>query len=287
MVLSFFTCITVIVLSFSNLINHETINAAGNGRTYVKYTYATNKQTEYELPALSVLDNDGINNRAALLPDDRENSQLEKLLVRIDFSGSSGTGFIIGDHEIMTAGHVVSNFNGERPKIIIPKSNPFTNNNVIYLTAVATSIPKDYYTNRFEKDYAIVTVKEDLSSYGKVFLGLGVNESKLIKNNVYALGYKGNAQKISSGKIEEISDYVYSTSVHIYPGTSGGPFYCQYQFGVPGSTDPDEKVQTYKTVIGIVSNCDSLKDDPYITATSRMMRITPEILQFAYNNSNL
>ena len=52
------------------------------------------------------------------------------------------------------------------------------------------------------------------------------------------------------------------------------------RFGVLGSEDPAKKVQTYKTVVGIVTGN---YDDNKTVAT----RIIPEILQFAYDNKYL
>lgn len=286
-VFSIFTCVALVISTFCNFITSESVTAVGNGKTYLKYTYSTKSLTKYELPELPILTNDGIlNSRAST--DNRPNSSLEKVLVKIINGGAAGTGFIIGDHEIMTAAHVVTNLNVDKPSIIIPKSNPYSNN-YVSLTAISTTFPEDAYVELDGNDYAIITVKEDLTSYGSVFLGLGVHESKLVKNNVYALGYKGNAQKISSGKIEEINEKNYQTSAYTYPGTSGGPVYCQYKFGVQGSTDPDEKVQTYKTVIGISSMIwgKELENGEYICSSSIATRITPEILQFAYNNDFL
>ncbi|MFR1841747.1 MAG: serine protease [Oscillospiraceae bacterium] len=136
-------------------------------------------------------------------------------------------------------------------------------------------------------DYAIIKVKEDLSSYGQVFLGLGTDET-INDTPIHALGYSYEngrpTMKISHGYINntgnDLSNVLYRCSSTIYGGTSGGPLYSQCRFGVLGSEDPAKKVQTYKTVVGIVTGN---YDDNKTVAT----RIIPEILQFAYDNKYL
>ena len=123
-----------------------------------------------------------------------------------------------------------------------------------------------------------------MSAYGEVFLGLGTDES--IKNTtLYSLGYAKDANnrmvlKTASGKVNSATERMYNCSIDIYGGTSGGPLYSQCRFGVLGSEDPAKKVQTYKTVVGIVTGN---YDDNKTVAT----RIIPEILQFAYDNKYL
>lgn len=288
-ILSAVTCMTIVAATFGSLVNLNNTYAASSGITYMKYTYSTKKFTEYTLPELSVIYNDGLNSRAVYLPDDRENSPLEQQLVQI----GGGTGFIIGDHEIMTAAHVVTDLETkkiDKPSVKIAKSNPLNPNTAVNLNPLTVSFPKAAYDELDGNDYAIITVQEDLTQYGSVFLGLGTDNNSLKENNIYILGYKGNYQKISSGKIEKIEDDVYTTSAHVYPQTSGGPLYCQYKFGVQGSTDPNEKVQTYKTVIGITSKTFGYVDQNtgvWYSGSSIITRITPEILQFAYENYNL
>lgn len=287
-IMSILICIVVTIATFISIISQNNIMAESSGRTYVKYIYATQTFTEYELPAIPIARNDGLQTRAALLPDERKNSPLEQTLVQI----GAGTGFIIGEHEILTAAHVLTYLSTKEinvPTVKIPKSNPLENT-AINLTPVAATFPKAAYNELVGDDYAILTVAEDLSKYGSVFLGLGVNDAYLVQNNIYALGYKGNYQKISSGKVEDIYEDYYKTSAHIYPGTSGGPVYCQYRFGVLGSTDPEEKVQIYKTVIGIATRTDYYIDPEtqiFYSGSSHVTRITPEVLQFAYSNNNL
>lgn len=285
-----------IIFSFSNI---TITKAETTGKEYWKYVYGSNgnKGTfySYTLPNLSIFDNSGLNlSRANPLYhcDDRKNAPLEQLVVSI----GTGSGFIIGEHEIMTAAHVLTDQKTkkiDKPIVKIPKSNPM-NSTSISLSPVFATFPKDFYNEKEGNDYAILSVKEDLSDYGNAFLGLGVN-NKLYSNNLYSIGYNYQStptQKISSGKITSIEDNIYKTNMPVYGGTSGGPLYCQYEFGVQGSTEASEKVQTYKTVIGItmVSLGYAVLGnnlDEFHSTGSIATRITPEILQFAYDNDFL
>ncbi len=290
-ILSVLTCIIVTGTAFNSFDNYKNVSATDNSITYMKYTYATNSFTTYDLPGLSVLDNDGLY-RTRSTVDIRPNSPLEQTLVKV----GNGTGFIIGDHEIMTAAHVVTNLETKEigiPSVQIATSNPLNENTAIDLTPLTASFPQrayKEYNSPDGMDYAIITVQEDLSDYGCVFLGLGVDDNKLMNNNVYALGYNGDYQKISSGTINTINDGCYISSNFVLPQTSGGPLYCKYEFGVPGSTNEEETVQSYKTVIGIVSTMSAIyyhDTNEYTDVTTLSTRITPEILQFAYENDNL
>lgn len=296
--------LTSIVIAMSLLLcwNNKS-SAAAEEKMYWKYTYNTDyfttaNYTYYYLDALPIINNVP-ETRGYLNYDERENAPLEQQVVFIYHIKDGfiywGSGFIIGDHEIMTAAHCVTttlpNEYGmymEAPNIniTIPTANP-SNGTDISLTPEFMTVPNDYFDSVPGNDYAIIKVKEDLSVYGQVFLGLGTDET-VNDTPVHALGYNyingAPVMKISNGYINnngnDLGDVLYRCSSTIYGGTSGGPLYSQCRFGVSGSTDSEKKVQTYKTVTGIVVGN---YDDNKTIAT----RITPEILQFAYNNKFL
>lgn len=295
--------LTSIVIAMSLLLCwSNSSSAADNRKMYWKYTYNTDyfttaNYTYYYLDALPVINN--VPEPRSLNYDERENAPLDQQVVFI-YHIKNGyifwdSGFIIGDHEIMTAAHcvttTVANEDGmymEAPKIsiTIPTANP-SNGTDISLTPEFMTVPNDYFDSVPGNDYAIIKVKEDLSAYGQVFLGLGT-DATVNDTPIHALGYNyedgAPVMKISNGYINnsgnDLSDVLYRCSSTIYAGTSGGPLYSQCRFGVPDSSDSTKKVQTYKTVVGIVVGN---YDDNKTVAT----RITPEILQFAYNNKFL
>ncbi|MGN1481393.1 trypsin-like serine peptidase [Porcipelethomonas sp.] len=295
-IMSCFTCFAIMVGLLCGW--NFKVNATDNSRLYWKYTYDSDgynisDYSYYYLNELPIVDNIP-ETREAVNIDNRENASLEQQIVCIKYDGNvNSTGFIIGDHEIMTAAHCVAMHDdmfAKKPQITIPTSNP-SNGNEISLTPLYATFPDDYFsdesnTNRY--DYAIVKVEEDLSSYGHVYLGLGTDET--IKNvPIHSLGYTTENNKpvlkISNGNITTSEEQIYFSSCLVYGKTSGGPAYSECRFGIANSSDPDEKIQVYKTVIGVTMG--EVYDSKGETIGSRIIRITPEILQFAYNNSYL
>ncbi|MGN1481906.1 trypsin-like serine peptidase [Porcipelethomonas sp.] len=268
-------------------------NADIAGTTYLKYTYATGTTTEYTLPSIPEVD---ISNYAAVAAlsdeDNRADAPLEQTIVSIKYfvptetpgiySMPIGTGFIIGDHEIMTAAHMVNNSGNffTSPVIEIPNSNP-QNDNGTTVTPIATHVAKKQIQGDPGYDYAIITVEEDLSAYGKALLGMPTESAISNNMNIHCLGYANYNNtnlvlKISNGTIlDSIDGLELTTSADTAGGTSGGPIYVETDYG----NSDGSNMKTYKTVIGI---CSGLK---YGNEIGPIVR--PTVLQFAYNNPNL
>lgn len=258
--------------------NMYNANADIAGTTYLKYTYATGQTTEYTLPSIPEV---ALTNYSAMaLSDDdpREDASLDSTLVRVIAGGYTCTGFIIGDHEIMTAGHAV-NLDGKflTPMCIrIPDENA-SSNSYIEVTAIAAHMPKLHLTTS-GYDYAIITVEEDLSQYGKALLGMPTDSAINNHMNIHCLGYTdAGVLKISHGTINSKAEDHRGIICDVIArgGTSGGPLYIETDYGNADGTN----MQTYKTVIGVISSASG------IIASGPM--ISPRVLQFAYNNSNL
>lgn len=273
---------------------------AAGGTDYVKYTYATSQTQTYTLPEIPIYNN-YLNARSSInFDDNRADADITPLVVKTisnssnpDYKGnttSTGTGFIIGDHEIMTAAHCVYNTQMGKPyysmNVKITESSD-NSSSIRTLNVISAHFPKefkDYHDlnpsnigtqDQIKLDYAIITVQEDLSEYGKLSLGAATYD---IKNNnvpIHVLGYNSSALKISHGVVNAINDYIYGVTAYTTSGTSGGPIYVESSFGVPGNTSDDYKIQTYKTVIGLCS------------AGSYSSRFDSETLQFAYDNEYL
>lgn len=288
-----FTIFFTIILSIGNA---TYVNADIPGTSYYKYTYATKAISEYTLSAIPETDISSRNAISTYSDDNRELASLEQTIVSIKgftptendgvYNMSLGTGFIIGDHEIMTAAHVIYNGTfGNTPSIEISNSNP-QNSDSIVLTPIAAHVPKLFNsTDCFETyDYAIITVEEDLSNYGEALLGVitdnAINNHISIHNLGYAYYNNINcALKISNGNINQSTNdgTRLIANVYSYGGTSGGPVYVETDYG---NLDGSNTI-TYKTVVGIISQADS---ENGITTCSQ---IRPALLKFAYNNSNL
>lgn len=309
-IVSVFMCFTIL----AGLLNGWNFKAGADDgyEVYWKYTYKSggynrDNYIKYTINDLPIIDNIP-ETRAMPAIDNRENAPLEQQVVSIR-GGSGyliGTGFIIGDHEIMTAAHcITTSEEGHKMEatdriITIPTANPSEGKD-INLTPEFMTVPEGYFASEDGMDYAIIKVKEDLSKYGKVYLGIGTDES--IKNTpVHTLGYTYNSNgkfvmKVSSGSIDDLyvnpkdkptseelakkKSVLYATTAGVYGGTSGGPLYTECKFGVPNSTDPDDKIQVYKTVVGIATG------GPDGNGNGIATRMRPEILNFVYNNPYL
>lgn len=286
--------VTFLVMSAAVIFGgYDIQNAEATGGTdYVKYTYATGQTQTYNLPDIPTVNYASYSMRALLSDyiDPRPDADYEPKVVEIS---GVGTGFIIGEHEIMTAAHCVygSSF-GSSCTIKIPDDNPYSNSSTV-LNAVSAHVPQDfldYKTGEIvasiqDVDYAIITVTEDLSQYGMFLLGMGT-DSILNNTPVHCIGYWDNHEKISDGKIVEINkqnNYYYEnnfkSNLYAYYKTSGAPIYVESLYGIPGTSNSEYQIKTYKTAISIVST---------ISSDSTYGRIIDSVvMQFAYDNDYL
>lgn len=101
--------------------------------------------------------------------------------------------------------------------LMINYSNPSDSavNTVVHLTAISAHIPLDFINSRADHpnsgfyesdiaaDYAIITVQEDLSEYGKFYLGAQTNSTLLNNSNipVHVLGYYYYLEDVSYDSI--------------------------------------------------------------------------------------
>jgi V8-like Glu-specific endopeptidase len=215
--------------------------------------------------------------RGIIGDDDRT---LETSLKGVVNIGNNGTGFIIGEHTILTAAHCVCNRSeqvGNSGMKIYLYDNGSYNNASVTATPVQIHVPGKYVDTKGygEYDYAIITVKEDLSDY--MSFNLGVARSNAVGKTISVTGFGCNTDpptpninssliremSTGSGKLTTISDYYIHHDADVVNGDSGGPLYYTKD-GV-------------KTVVGIHNSSG--------TDFNSAMRITTDILQFAYNNS--
>ncbi|MDE5569076.1 MAG: trypsin-like peptidase domain-containing protein [Ruminococcus sp.] len=199
---------------------------------------------------------------------------------------SIGTGFVVDEHTIATAAHCV--YNKKINKIYL-----FDNNSKLTLTLEGSSIveyhvPSVYVSSESaDYDYALITVKEDLSDYMCFNLGT-VTDIKNLKSAVSITGFPG---EIVTGDGTKPVNYsvsehnMYTGNGHIYnssdkrlyydvdttSGNSGSPVYITEAYG--------NKV--YYTVIAI--HAYGQGSNPYNSGT----RITADLLKFFNGNTNL
>lgn len=263
-------------------------DAANTARTYRIFNAKTGVKigSDYTLDALPAEDN----SRTVIGEDERVIDWTKSGVVKIITSTSLSTGFVVSDHVIATAAHCVHGYNKVNPKPKkISKILLFdTNGNVtLEATPVTTHVPVEFINNVTENgyqaisDYALITVKEDLSAYACFNLGLPldsfVNSNSVVtvtgfpgefNTNITHMMYSGNG--IMNGGDNSFIHY----NADMTPGDSGGPVYItESAYG-----------RTYYTVVGINVAYLDIANPEYNIGT----RITTDLIHFySGNNTNI
>lgn len=302
----------------------ENIYAVNENRTYYSYDAKSGAFIEeYELESLNTIDMPSA--RSGLI-DDRTIDWSKQGVVKIFCTKPDcferGTGFVVGEHVIATAAHVIRDSYIDNILLFEGSADDY-----IQLTPVEYHLPKKYYEEyqKWEtseddakkeaeresrcRDYALITVKEDLSDY--MCFNLGVATDAAIENNmeVTVTGFpstvytpfnfvndkKTNNMYTGTGILLDMSEYmsnyleeykqtsyiedfkyiknkdlIFCYDTYASAGNSGGPVYATESY--------DGNV--YYTVVGINvagggSGC-------------RMgVRMTTDLLHFYMNNSYL
>lgn len=149
-----------------------------NDRWYVGYSYLDNAPiAPYKLTVASTALSNAQNTRDAGLIDgidDRgvahgyENTGIVAL-------GVTGTGFIVGDHQIATAAHCVHTDGEIRTDVEIWTYDRTGELDGGELTVAEIHLPRDYDGIDGELDYALITVVEDLSDHVQFKIGNSYN----------------------------------------------------------------------------------------------------------------
>ncbi len=259
-------------------------------RQYKKYTISSASETTYTLYSLNE-----IPNRVIIGNDDRTpESGLAGVVKITNSNGSTGTGFVVDSHTILTAAHVIykrsnHSFSSSVTCDIYVNNTPLA----VPINVTELHVPVSFTTDGINDtassiyDYAIITVSNDLSSFINFDLGILRNNVSNFNNDIYVTGFGGasdlnnypistNLQNVKStgmGNLLPSISGVWNNCIYydvdIVGGDSGGPV---YMINDDGS----------KTVIGI-NTAQHASTPLYNLGT----RITPDILHFVYNNSNL
>lgn len=260
-------------------------------RTYYKYEAGSD---EYDTYTLDPVNNIGTRSIIGNSDDRYIENGLEGVL-KVEVNNSTapyGTAFIIDSHTIMTAAHVVYDYTNSkvidnlRFKIYDDYNSPSN----VSITPKAYHIPSNYVNNangmKWRYDYAIVTVEEDLSDYINFDLGL-MRENMPLSTPIYATGFGGNGGQANQSLVQPSLINVKSTgvgtlsTVPLLEGVQGYSFYHSADLvaGVSGGPTYICNSDGSKTVIGIVTHEGG--------TFNQSVRITTDILHFAYNNTNL
>ncbi len=184
--------------------------------------------------------------------------------------------FVVDEHTIMTAGHCVDI--NEQMSYAISSLDLFDSSGKVELSAtpVQVHIPQLFIEGSYSSyDYALITVKEDLSKY--MCFNVGVPLDSAINNHI-SVSVTGCPSSINgktntnhdlytgTGTTSYYSAFRFSHNVDTMDGNSGSPVYTKETIG--------ENI--YYTVIGIHTN-----------SGNRAVRINSNIIRFIYANGNL
>lgn len=264
-------------------------------RKYYKYNAQKGTYTSsYTLsPVSNISTSSTVSTRSIIGNDNREIDNSLIGVVRFHYKDENYgfTGFVIDDHTILTAAHCLSPTSiGATPASsydIRFYNEDGTAISSITATPVEYHIPYQYILKHSSADesdysveyydYALVTVKEDLSDYICFNLGVARNNIKTSNPSTYVTGFSNTVyskaelrgkKSTAVGTIQTLANYNIYYNTDTTGGDSGAPVYL-IKDGV-------------KTVIGIHTyGVDDHSNFNHCT------RITTDILHFVYNNNNL
>lgn len=193
---------------------------------------------------------------------------------------------MVDSHTILTAAHCLyddTNHKGVTNLKISFYDEYNQKDTSIPATPMSYHIPYNYIQSKScDYDYALITVQEDLSQY--INFNLGVLRDDVVNYNpeieLYATGFGGDHSESATigtkytcyGTLatnNPVRDYTVYYDNDSVGGDSGGPVYINSNGN--------------KTAIALFTAQDNIKPYEYNLGT----RITTDILQFVYNNSNL
>lgn len=263
---------------------------------YVAYNAKTGSQLRtYDL---SVTNRDNTRNSTAepnfVIGDtddrmkDYSNRGTAKIMCSECDEGYRGSGFVIGKHKIATAAHVVFDTKIDRgwklDNILLFDSNGVPTS----VTPVEYHIPYVYKSSTssyFERDYAIITVKEDLTKWMSFNLGEITDYADDYQLPVATVGFPKclndsspdintgtlHDERLSLGSIKKATSSVFYFNCDTSVGNSGGPIYTVEQ--VEG--------KVYYTVVGITVGENSFE------MANTGVRIDASILKFFSDTTNI
>ena len=205
--------------------------------------------------------------------------------IQIGLSGW-GTGFVVNEHTIATAAHVVYDTAGNYVPDILSVKVFDSNHNPVTVTPVEVHVPTDY-VNATEHDrqfdYALITIEDDLSDYMSYNFGAVTNDAATDHIALATVGFPGyvngvhvnnassdHMQYISTGSVTSLDSKNIFYNADTSGGNSGGPIYAvEYLNG-----------HEYHTVVGIHSG-------GYDLSNNAGVRIDSSILKCLVANPNL
>jgi len=251
-------------------------NASNTSRRYYVFNPSnSNYIRDYDIEPLP----ENINTRGVIGEDTREVDWSKSGVVKIMKKNHYlGTGFVVSDHVIATAAHVV--MNQSLTEILL-----FDNegNVTMHATPVEVHVPLNHFLltrpESDDYDYALVTVKEDLSSYANFNIGVAMDSLENSDLPIKVTGFPDDKNNFTNhimassiGNVGKVLDCHIIHNVDTSGGNSGSPVYIE----------ESRCNKTYNTVFAIHVG-GSISYPGWNTA----IKITTDIMQFYVNNGNL
>lgn len=268
---------------------------------YMKYDRHGDHVLTYSLSNLSkaTASNSNVSTHGVIDSDGRLIDNTKNGIVKIvNSTGAYGTGFVIDDHKILTAAHVVSdteNTESNAPdcgayvtRIYLYNSNGGIAKTMTPANVTGVHIPKQFIdVGGAEYDYAIITVSSDLSNYMCFNMGIMMDNFASKNTTLYTTGFSGDlggeVRYTGQGTVLSIANSTFTNTIDCTGGNSGGPVYIGYSLNG----------KRYYSVVGI------MVAEAYYIATDQngteykeythniAVRTTPNLLHFCFNNTNL
>ncbi|MDE6520894.1 MAG: S1 family peptidase [Ruminococcus sp.] len=266
-------------------------NAGLSQRSYLRYDYKNPNAAPYQY-TISVPDTvfENTPEPYTIFPPNDMVRDYDTSVVRLSIGG---TGFIIGKHTIVTAGHCVYDINQKKFDNFTIDIVGNDNSAIKTITPHYVHVPKNFadltkYNTMpdIQYDYALIYVEEDLSAYGMFNMGICLDKyiddkGKVIvsgfpqkypsnyNDSEYGLRFKASGNIISSENNGRNITY----DADATNGDSGGPVYVNESY-------VDSRVSyDYNTVVAI--------NVSQFVAFNAGVRINFDILYFCYQNANL
>ncbi len=217
---------------------------------------------------------------------------------------SLGTGFVVGKHAIATAAHVVSKYGtGRYTPDRISCVKLFNADGTVAKTLLASNkdtnmtyhVPAEFYNDiwSYTRDYAVITVSEDLSKYQ--CFDLGYVQDSLIKSNSASVSVTGFPSEVRGEIVntysrhnmytgqgilinqEQYGNDISNGLIYYTVDTSGG------NSGSPVYITETVRGKTFYTVIGMLNTGDGMPLYRYNCG----VRFDSDILKFYKGNPNI
>lgn len=254
--------------------------------SYSMYSKSGDYTGSYTLSELDTPSSD-LSTASVIGDDDRYTDYSKSGVVKIITSGGFASGFVVSEHVIATAAHLFSSFknnsdddlNNVVSSILFFNSNGDNTLTLGKSDVVSIHLPANFFVEAVHSDYdyALITVKEDLSDY--ICFNLGTMLESYVGGEVYVSGFPHDVndkdvndmdskheEYTGKGTVSQIDAYTFNYDVDMSSGDSGGPIYTVTSF----------RGTEYYTVVGI----NTYEAGTYNFGTT----ITPSLLHFYLNN---